>query len=150
MTFALTDTRRLALIDAILAGQTVEDAAAALGTTGRTVYRRANRDASLAADIKAAVAARDAVKVAASHSRMHGTATGYQILGCREPCCTKANTARAGERRRRLRATRDINGRVPSCPEEQHGTANGYANWQCRCSRCKVAWADGDYGRAYP
>jgi hypothetical protein len=28
-----------------------------------------------------------------------------------------------------------------------HGTVNGYTNRKCRCSRCRVAWADWNWTR---
>lgn len=65
----------------------------------------------------------------------HGTAHCYN-LGCRCARCREANTARARARRAYLRTQRlFVNGRWVS-PFAEHGTLNGYGNWQCRCDLC--------------
>lgn len=61
---------------------------------------------------------------------IHGEARGYD-KGCRCDECKAAYRERAREAKER-RKSRPI-------PEHVHGTWNGYANYDCRCSRCLAA-----------
>lgn len=62
---------------------------------------------------------------------------GYK-RGCRCVQCTREHTARTTEDRdkryRRLREDPDM--------QVEHGTANTYQNWGCRCDECYVAYSD--------
>ena len=71
----------------------------------------------------------------------HGKASSYN-QGCRCLRCTKANTKRARDRRARLRASRVVVDGRPVSAFAEHGTLNGYGNWQCRCRPCTKAHTD--------
>lgn len=68
----------------------------------------------------------------------HGIPHGYNV-GCRCDRCRKANTDRARARRQRLRELRQFVGGRWISPYAEHGTLNGYGNWQCRCWPCTDA-----------
>lgn len=70
----------------------------------------------------------------------HGTANGYNNLGCRGPDCTAAVRAQRAAWRAR---------QEPPPPDDpRHGTAHCYTNLGCRCKPCRRAYADARAARA--
>ena len=70
----------------------------------------------------------------------HGTANGYNNLGCRCVECRAAWAAhhRAQNAKRALRGLPD--------DDPRHGKPTTYTSWKCRCQACTEAWAE--YRRA--
>lgn len=60
----------------------------------------------------------------------HHSEKGYSA-GCRLQCCKDAHTAY----NRLMKIARIARG----IPDHAHGTANGYNNYNCRCTPCQVA-----------
>lgn len=71
----------------------------------------------------------------------HGTANGYQNLGCRGPCCRAAWATYYDDLRAKPRS--------PLPPDDpRHGTSVGYHWWHCKCALC-VARNNADSKASY-
>jgi hypothetical protein len=129
MTYEWTPERSRELVDRVVGGATVPAAAAAIGTTDRTAYRQAKRDAAFGAALTAAVAEREARRARVGC----GTRTRYNA-GCRCPLCRDA-CRRNVARLRALRRGQPIPEHVP------HGSPSTYTYYSCRCAPCSAAWS---------
>lgn len=116
------------MLSLIREGASVADAAADIGVTGRTIYRRVKTDAALRDRLTEALRVRDAAKI-----KPHGRA-GLYAKGCRCAPCTDAHRVY----RNRLRAERRT---TPLPATVEHGKAATYGNWGCRCQPCRAAHA---------